>query len=304
MENTTPHPPCSGWKTPPAFRRPVRTEPTAPRSLRFCPPTAKHAFSLVELSIVLVILGLLTGGILTGQSLIRAAELRSVVTELQKYQTAVRSFQDKYFALPGDMRNASSFWGTMTNCGAASPSGTGTQTCNGNGDGIMNNPPVSSQTGEVFAFWQHLANAGLIEGTYTGISGPGGGGDVVIATNVPASKLGNSGWSIWDWGDLSAGSTTTLFAANYRNMLLFGEKGPGITEKENMTPEEAWNIDTKIDDGLPARGKAKIRDRRDCALASNGAPLTTSSADSLKLDAKYNLSLNATECSFVFHALM
>ena len=82
----------------------------------------RAAFSLVELSIVLVILGLLTGGILTGQNLIRAAELRSVVTEFQTYQTAVMTFRDKYFALPGDMTNATDFWGEMTNCGAASPS--------------------------------------------------------------------------------------------------------------------------------------------------------------------------------------
>lgn len=58
----------------------------------------KRGFSLVELSIVLVILGLLTGGILAGQSLIRAAELRAVSTEYSRYATAVQSFRDKYFA--------------------------------------------------------------------------------------------------------------------------------------------------------------------------------------------------------------
>lgn len=58
-------------------------------------------FSLVELSIVLVILGLLTGGILGGQSLIKAAELRAVTTELDAFQTATNTFRQKYFALPG-----------------------------------------------------------------------------------------------------------------------------------------------------------------------------------------------------------
>ena len=72
----------------------------------------RSAFSLVELSIVLVILGLLTGGILSGQSLIRAAELRSVTTEYSRYTAATYSFRDKYFALPGDMSNAESFWGS------------------------------------------------------------------------------------------------------------------------------------------------------------------------------------------------
>src|SRR3569833_319215 len=71
----------------------------------------KAAFTLVELSIVLVILGLLDGGVHTGQSLIRAAELRSVTTQYQRFLTAVQTFRDKYFALPGDMTNAHSYWG-------------------------------------------------------------------------------------------------------------------------------------------------------------------------------------------------
>lgn len=70
-----------------------------------------RGFSLVELSIVLVILGLLTGGILSGQSLIRAAELRSVVTDIQQIQTSIYSFRDRYMALPGDMKDATDFWG-------------------------------------------------------------------------------------------------------------------------------------------------------------------------------------------------
>ncbi len=52
-------------------------------------------FSLVELAIVLVILGLLAGGVLSGQSLIRAAELRSVIAEYQRYYTAVKIFNDE-----------------------------------------------------------------------------------------------------------------------------------------------------------------------------------------------------------------
>src|ERR1700712_5143764 len=89
----------------------------------------QHGFSLVELSIVLVILGLLVGGVLSGQSLIRAAELRSVTTEYQRYTTAVGTFRDKYFALPGDMNNAASFgW----------KDGAGSSVANGDGNGQVN----------------------------------------------------------------------------------------------------------------------------------------------------------------------
>jgi prepilin-type N-terminal cleavage/methylation domain-containing protein len=70
----------------------------------------RHAFSLVELSIVLVILGLLAGGVISGQSLIRAAELQSISTDYARYMTAALTFQDKYFTIPGDMPNATKFW--------------------------------------------------------------------------------------------------------------------------------------------------------------------------------------------------
>ena len=121
------------------------------------------AFSLVELSIVLVILGLLTGGILTGQNLIRAAELRSVTTQLQAYQTAVMSFRDTYQAVAGDMRNATRFWGYssgITACdnltGAAdAPAGV----CDGNGDGrvILSSSAGAHAARESYQFWRRRA---------------------------------------------------------------------------------------------------------------------------------------------------
>lgn len=149
-----------------------------------------YAFSLVELSIVLVILGLLTGGILTGQSLIRASELRAVTTEYQRYATAVQAFRDKYFALPGDMPNATRFWGvqhaTLATC--QTTASTTALTCDGNGDGNI------GYTYEIFRAWQHLANACLIEGTYNGIDGGAGAGyDPILGVNVPRSKMSNTG---------------------------------------------------------------------------------------------------------------
>lgn len=152
----------------------------------------RHGFSLVELSIVLVILGLLTGGILAGQSLIRASELRAVSTEINRYQTARYTFRDKYFALPGDMRNATSFWGNADTgamggeCAAPlTDAGTGTQTCNGDGSGRMD---LALEERRV---WQHMANAGLIEGSYSGV-----GTTMVAGVNVPTSKLSANSYRI------------------------------------------------------------------------------------------------------------
>ncbi len=221
----------------------------------------KHAFSLVELSIVLVILGLLTGGILAGQSLIRAAEMRSVTTEYQRYQTAMNSFRDKYLALPGDMPNATRFWtathGTLATC-VVTPSST-SATCDGNGDGRINQgaSPVANYYYEVFGAWKHLANAGLIEGSYTGIQESAAIFHSVVGKNVPASKISNAGWLINFAGTQT--STAPWYDGDYGNLFYFG--GSVVNSfpyAPTLKPEETWNIDTKIDDGKPAYGKARV----------------------------------------------
>lgn len=209
------------------------------------------AFSLVELSIVLVILGLLTGGILAGQSLIRAAELRTVTTEMDRYSTATNSFRDKYFVLPGDMPNAYAFWGVAAGCTNADVNTTSAG-CNGNGDGAVTGIP------EGFRFWQHLALAGLIEGSYSGTSTNT---NAVLGTNIPRSKISSAGYQMWRdiysaQGWTGAGSTDTSGGLRFGTWGAFG----GIVGDPNrigspvMRCDESWNLDKKMDDGRPGTG--------------------------------------------------
>lgn len=211
-----------------------------------------RAFSLVELSIVLVILGLLTGGVLTGQSLIHAAELRAVVSELERYRTATQSFRSTYMALPGDMHEATRFWkyrsgpDCINNTGAATDTLSGT--CDGNGNGQVVH-------GESFLFWQHLALAGLIEGSYTGVTGPLTSEDHIIGRNAPASRLSGTGWGVF-YRSSTNGTPDRMFDGLYEHSFIHGNKDPvtGWPEAASMRPEDAWNIDSKIDDGKPAQG--------------------------------------------------
>lgn len=137
-----------------------------------------HAFSLVELSIVLVILGLLVGGILAGQSLIHAAELRKMSAFITNTRTAHNAFKDRYFALPGDFDNATGVWGRSnasdwhSTCSAQPGTPSATGTCNGDGNGWV----TESQ-----GYWEHLKLAGLIEfpvnlGQYARTTLPGANG--------------------------------------------------------------------------------------------------------------------------------
>lgn len=247
-----------------------------------------RGFSLVELSIVLVILGLLTGGILAGQNLIRAAEIRSISTQFDGYVSAVHTFRDKYFALPGDFTKAEDFWGTMSSgtCPNAT-GGTGTQTCNGDGDGSIEGGGAAGQSQEYFTFWQHLANASLIEGTYTGLAGPGN--NFVAGENIPRAKINQAGWGSTDRGN--AGDGNFFAIGDYGNTLQFGKDSPlGTNYVEALRPEEAWNVDTKVDDGLPARGKVIAVRWNSCTTAT----LNT------QLDAEYELTSSAIGCALNF----
>jgi prepilin-type N-terminal cleavage/methylation domain-containing protein len=189
-------------------------------------------FSLIELAIVLVILGLLAGGVLVGQSLIRAAELRSVVDDFEKYRLAVIIFEDRYRYLPGDMPNAAQIWGAAdagdglgTDCHDATSNGT--TTCNGNGNKLIN----SGNGSEWFHAWVQLKNAGLVEGSYTGrrIADPR---QAVPGVNVPRSKLSNGGFTLIS--NRALDGDPWRYSGDYNPTLDFGAQWAGYGTNGNI----------------------------------------------------------------------
>jgi prepilin-type N-terminal cleavage/methylation domain-containing protein len=255
--------------------------------------TRMAGFSLIELAIVLVILGLLVGGIMSGQSLIRAAELRSVSTELQGYQAAVGTFRDKYFAIPGDMTNATAFWGKdNTNCTTDTGTAATPGTCNGNGNGVVVwQAAVAGGTSEGFQFWKQLQLAGLVEGQYTGTASSGTTTEPVAGINVPRSKLGNNlGWLANNATNF--GGDGLAYALDYGNNFWLR----GNTEIQYLTPEEAWGIDTKLDDGKPAYGTVIARGwNGTCAAPDSGGTPTNTDRN-----ASYRLSDRTMRCQLHF----
>ena len=268
-------------------------------------------FTLVELSIVLMIIGLLVSGILVGKDMIRAAELRSITSEKDQIQTAVYLFRNKYLGIPGDLSNATAFWGVMptgtcSNTVAGASGATGTQTCNGDGDGILLISTVANSNPEFMLFWQHLSNAGLIEGKYTGVFsgssqtwGEDGG--------YYKSKFGNGSWySPSNYAPLGFSGVVPITdldffqGDDYGNGLVFA-RGTGPTNTHLvmnfivLTPSEAWGIDKKIDDGLPGVGKIVTRERNGVNCNTLASSTTTPAASY-----SYNLNYEGVACELEF----
>src|SRR3954464_5967210 len=120
---------------------------------------AQAGFTLVEIAIVLVIIGLLLGGILKGQEMITQAKIKNIINDFNGLSAAMYSYQDRYRALPGDDRNAASRWNGTSAVMDGTGNGifdkvTGSETYN-NQPADMTGPP------EVNLFWWHLRLSGF-----------------------------------------------------------------------------------------------------------------------------------------------
>lgn len=130
----------------------------------------KGGFTLIELAIVMVIVGLLLGGILKGQSMIKNAKIKNTINMVQGLEAAVYSYQDRYNALPGDDSHASEHLVGATD-------GTGNGQITGN---------------ERFELFQDLALAGFISGKYNGTSDTPKhkfGGNIIIRWTTPRTGV-------------------------------------------------------------------------------------------------------------------
>lgn len=219
-------------------------------------------FTLIELSIVLVIIGLIVGGVLAGKSLIETAKMRSIVTQLQSYETAMQVFYNKYNCIPGDCANATTFFPNPSSysCGSGADLVGSGNVCNGNGNAQIE----YISTSEPFQAWRQMALAGLISGNYTGVSGPAHVYiDPLPGTNVPALKgFGTSAginlyYAANSFSVGAKGLTTPALPINKNVFLIFS---PVDTSKNVLTPSEAYYVDTKMDDGHPAKGSVQSPD--------------------------------------------
>ena len=165
---------------------------------------AKSGFTLIELSIVLVIIGLIIGGVLVGQDLISAAAIRAQIAQIEKYNTAVNTFRGKYDYLPGDIPDPYATQFGFVSRGQYQGMGDG----NGVLEGVNLNGPnqhfwALQGGGENAVFWEDLTSANLIEGSFSTASINSQPPTVVSGANLslyfPAAKIGRENY-IYAWG--------------------------------------------------------------------------------------------------------
>jgi len=187
-----------------------------------------QGFTLVELSVVLLIIGLIVGGTMAGVAMIRASENKVIISRVDQYKTALTQFEMLYSAIPGDMKTATRYWS-----GSA----------NGDGDRTIDAEPSD----EPFRALEQLELAELIQGTFTGLWGTG----FVVGDSGNVPDIVN-GVSLYPKCCSTTDYARTLDFNNH--LVVFSVYLNDDYRIGAISPIDALSIDKKLDDGIPDFG--------------------------------------------------
>lgn len=207
----------------------------------------QNGFTLIEIAIVLVIIGLLLGGVLKGQELINSAKVKNLATDFRNVPVFIYGYQDKFKALPGDDIAAVAHVGApVADIG------------NGNGviDGLWK---PALKTDESAIFWEHVRLAGLAPGSTTVSIAAG---NTYLPTNAVGGQIGITS------------------AANSPIATL---KGSYIVCSDAIAGKFARQLDTMLDDGDTTKGSVQVITAGATAIGGAAIALTTANDDTTYL---------------------
>jgi len=222
----------------------------------------QKGFTLIEMSIVLVIIGLIIGGILKGQEIIESSRQKNLIAQIDATRAAVNTFADRYASLPGDYLLAT----TRVSAGTAG------SIANGDGNGVVGAAVATAAligstnlgaAAENIMFFNHLAAAKLLEGTtliaapatatfgegspFPAVSIPGAGTDVIYGNFAASNEPRTSHW-------------------------LRIHKTANAAPTAALSPRQMSELDRKVDDGRPNEGVWRSgQEAANCGNAANSA---------------------------------
>lgn len=201
----------------------------------------QSGFTLVEIAIVLVIIGLLLGGVLKGQELINSAKVKNFASDIRNISTFIYAYQDRFRALPGDdprsetnLQGAAVGDGTLATTPAAAACGG--VACAGNAriNGAWNSTTITDET---VVFWRHVRLAGLATGTPT-LPPAATPGDAYYSRNADGGRIGITGDPVF--------TGAPVWAANFY-VCMSGVQGRFVRQ-----------LDTTLDDGNTTTGTVRV----------------------------------------------
>jgi prepilin-type N-terminal cleavage/methylation domain-containing protein len=203
----------------------------------------QSGFTLIEIAIVLVIIGLLLGGVLKGQELINSAKVKSLGTDFRNIPVFVYGYQDKYKSLPGDDKTANDHLGVASGVGDVRP---------GDGNGILGGKSSTDTwtsttlTDETQQFWIHVRLAGLSAGATNGLT--------------DYRPLNSVGGVIGIQSNISSANATGEFVTINKTFAGAASTMPGayIICSEAILGKFAAQLDNTMDDGNPDTGSMRV----------------------------------------------
>jgi prepilin-type N-terminal cleavage/methylation domain-containing protein len=231
------------------------------------------AFTLVELAIVIVIIGLLVGGVLQGQELIKQAQQRRIISNIESYKAAIIGFKGKYNCLPGDCNNHARYFGATAGI------------VEGDNNGLID---IDS---EVFEIWRALGLANFVQGSYRGYQGT----NILRREDTPVDSANQT--YIYRcmplisniYGRRFCGFWVASYSSAYMRIDLSGNA--------IMSPNDAKAFDFKYDDGIAYTGK--ILGVRESNKTNNHCTDLNAYTNSTTVQSEY-LQHDNKECVIVF----
>lgn len=242
-----------------------RTDSQTPPRRNRLERTRTRGFTLIEIAIVLLVIGLMLGTTLRGQELIISAQAKKLASEFKNIPVLIYGYQDKYRALPGDDQNPKSHLAT-----------TGLQPGNGNGK-IDGNWYDEGPTSEASRTWQHLRLAGLADGPT----------DLMAPDYQPINALGKKIGLQSGTADPTLSPIINAAGQSLSGNYIICSRGiPGSLVRA---------LDISLDDGDPASGSmlATLDTGSSYALGAAAATLATGSASALKAGEFYVVCLGS-----------